>query len=142
MIANTPPLDEERQKLAADAVGFALYMAIPFIRERPHLEQDLRSAALYGLTRAAGQFQTGRRSFIGFAKPGIRWCLRDVFTSDDRRRRGLPGAESVELAISRERPPGADLEDREEVEAILAGLNAERAASLRRRFLDPAELPR
>jgi RNA polymerase sigma factor for flagellar operon FliA len=71
-------LTEEQRQLAADYRPFALNLAKPYKRLLPNLTESLESAALLGLTQAAGQFDPERGvKFATFSRRRICGAILD-----------------------------------------------------------------
>jgi RNA polymerase sigma factor (sigma-70 family) len=114
------PTPEARQARVAAHLGLALALSVPFARRLPQHKDDLNSAATLGLVEASAAFDSqGRVPFPAFARHRILGALKD-----ECRKLGKepvptdPGAYPAALP-SRERPVGAEVDDRDQVEALM-----------------------
>ena len=101
------PLTAEQRDLAARHVNYCYQLARPFHRRVPRLYGEIKSAAFWGLMRAAELYdpKLGFR-FMGFARPFILWAIREEFAKD--RCHGLRGFNSKRRGQAVFEHPGLD----------------------------------
>lgn len=135
-------------ELAGRYIDAALGAAAGFCRAYPSLREDLRAAALLGLSRAAADFEPGRCRFWTFARHRVRGAMLDLLRSErpgGYRVRGAPfavrslgradGEPAAVVGAEPDPAVGSELEGLDEVEGWLRKLPRRHAAAMRRLYV-------